>query len=145
MHLSSSQVCVIRFYLFNGVFYPSLAGVTCNILASPRRFAMAQLHFRACSGLSLSSSLASYPQAPSGRFSVTQSYLTLCKPMNFNLPSSSVHEIFQARMLEWIAISSSRGIFGTQGLNPGLLCFPHWRQILSHCPTWEAQKPSGPL
>ena len=97
MHLSSSQVCVIRFYLFNGVFYQSLAGVTYNILAPPRRFAMAQLLFRACSGLSLSSSLASHPQAPSGPFSVTQSYLTLCEPMNFSLPSSPVHETFQAR------------------------------------------------
>ena len=33
--------------------------------------------------------------------------LTLCDPMD--LPGSSVHEIFQARILEWIAISSSRG------------------------------------
>ena len=139
MHLSSSQVCVIRFYLFNGVFYQSLAGVTYNILAPPRRFAMAQLHFRACSGPSLSSSLASHPQAPSGPFSVTQSYLTLCKPMNFSLPSSPVHEIFQARILEWIAISSSRGIFLTQGLNPGLLCLLHWRQI----PTAPPGKPQN--
>ena len=29
----------------------------------------------------------------------------------FNLPDSSVHGIFQARVLEWIAISSSRGPF----------------------------------
>ena len=94
MHLSSSQVCVIRFYLFNGVFYQSLAGVTYNILAPPRRFAMAQLHFRAWSGPSLSSSLASHPQAPSGPFSVTQSYLTLCEPMNFSKnPWSSPHSL----------------------------------------------------
>ena len=145
MHLSSSQVCVIHFYLFNGMIYQSLVGVTYNILAPPRRFAMVQLHFRACSGLSLSSSLASHPQAPSGPFSVTQSYLTLCEPMNFSLPRPPVHVIFQARMLEWIAISSPRGIFLTQGLNPGLLCLLHWRQILCHCATWEAQKPSGPL
>ena len=32
----------------------------------------------------------------------------------------SVHGIFQARVLEWVAISFSRGIFLTQGLNPGL-------------------------
>ena len=29
--------------------------------------------------------------------------------MDYNLPGSSVHVIFQARILEWVAISSSRG------------------------------------
>ena len=40
---------------------------------------------------------------------VTQSYLTLSDPMYCSLPGSSVHRIFQARVLEWIAISFSRG------------------------------------
>ena len=39
---------------------------------------------------------------------VTQSYLTLCDPMDCSLPGSSVHRIFQARVLEWVAISFSR-------------------------------------
>ena len=34
---------------------------------------------------------------------------TLCDPIDCSLPSSSVHGIFQARILEWVAISSSRG------------------------------------
>ena len=34
---------------------------------------------------------------------------TLCDPMDCSLPHSSVHEIFQARVLEWVAISFSRG------------------------------------
>ena len=34
--------------------------------------------------------------------------LTLCGPMNCSLPGSSVHGIFQARVLEWVAISFSR-------------------------------------
>ena len=33
---------------------------------------------------------------------VTQSCLTLCDPMNFSLPGSSVHGILQARTLEWV-------------------------------------------
>ena len=33
---------------------------------------------------------------------------TLCNPMDYSVPGSSVHGIFQARMLEWVAISSSR-------------------------------------
>ena len=32
---------------------------------------------------------------------VAQSCLTLCDPMDCSLPGSSVHEIFQARVLEW--------------------------------------------
>ena len=39
----------------------------------------------------------------------SQSCLTLCDPMDCSLPGSSVHGIFQARVLEWIAISFSRG------------------------------------
>ena len=41
--------------------------------------------------------------------SVAQLCLTLCDPMDCSMPPSSVHEIFQARILEWAAISSSRG------------------------------------
>ena len=52
-----------------------------------------------------------------------QSCLTLCDPVDDDLPGSSVHGILQA-MLEWVAIPSSRGIFPTQGSNLrlGLLC-----------------------
>ena len=39
---------------------------------------------------------------------VAQSYPTLCHPMDSSQPSSSVHGIFQARILEWVAISFSR-------------------------------------
>ena len=38
---------------------------------------------------------------------VAQSCLTLSDPMDCSLPSSSVHGIFQARVLEWSAIASS--------------------------------------
>ena len=38
-----------------------------------------------------------------------QSYLTLCDPMDCSPPDSSVHSILQARILEWVAISFSRG------------------------------------
>ena len=39
---------------------------------------------------------------------VVQSCPTLYDPMNYSLPGSSVHEIFQARVLGWVAISFSR-------------------------------------
>ena len=35
---------------------------------------------------------------------VAQSCLTLCGPMDCSLPGSSIHRIFQARVLEWVAI-----------------------------------------
>ena len=40
---------------------------------------------------------------------VAQSCPTLCDPMDSSLPGSSVHGIVQAIVLEWIAISFSRG------------------------------------
>ena len=46
---------------------------------------------------------------------VAQSCLTLCKPMDYSTPCSSVHGFSQARILEWVAISSSRDL-----PNPGI-------------------------
>ena len=40
---------------------------------------------------------------------VSQSCPTLCNPMDYSPPGSSVHGILQARTLEWVAIPSSRG------------------------------------
>ena len=40
---------------------------------------------------------------------VAQSCPTLCEPIDYSLPGSSVHGISQAIVLEWIAISFSRG------------------------------------
>ena len=42
---------------------------------------------------------------------VTQSCPTLCDPMDCSLPGSSVHGILQARILEWVTISFSRGSY----------------------------------
>ena len=51
--------------------------------------------------------------SPNGRVCVcvcvcAQSCLTLCDPMDCSPPGSSVHRILQARILQWVAISSSR-------------------------------------
>ena len=40
---------------------------------------------------------------------VAQSCPTLCNPMDCSLPGSSIHGILQARVLDWVAISFSRG------------------------------------
>ena len=62
---------------------------------------------------------------------------TLCNPIDDSPPGSSVHGIFQARILEWVAISSSRG--SSKGRDQTWVscvsCIG--RQILYHCTTWE--------
>ena len=40
---------------------------------------------------------------------VAQSFSTLRDPIDCSLPGSSVHGIFQARILEWVVISFARG------------------------------------
>ena len=51
---------------------------------------------------------------------VAQLCPTLCDPVDCSLRGSSIHGIFQARILEWVAMSFSKGSSLTQGLNPGL-------------------------
>ena len=68
---------------------------------------------------------------------MAKSCLTLSNPMDCSPQGPSVHGISQARMLEWISIPFSRGIFPAQGWNPGLLL---GRWILSHWAAWEAQR-----
>ena len=66
---------------------------------------------------------------------VTQSWLTLCDPMDCSLPGSSVRGIFQARILEWIAIPYSRGSsqHRDQTCISCFSCIERW--ILYHCAT----------
>ena len=59
---------------------------------------------------------------------VAQSCPALCDPIDCSVPGFSVHGIFQAIVLEWIAISFSRDL-PNSGLEPGL---PHCRQTLYH-------------
>ena len=53
-----------------------------------------------------------------------QACLTLCNPMGCSPPGSPVHGLLQARMLEWVAISFSRG---SSLLNWRLSCLLHWQ------------------
>ena len=49
---------------------------------------------------------------------VTESFLTLCDPTHCSPPGSSVHGISQARIVEWVALSFSRGP-PSPGMEPG--------------------------
>ena len=56
-----------------------------------------------------------------------QSCLTLCDPINQSLPGSFVHGILQARILEWVAISCSKGSSWLRNRTHCLLCLLHWQ------------------
>ena len=64
---------------------------------------------------------------------------TLCDPLDCSPPGSTVHSIFQARILEWVAIS-----FPTHASSLCLLQILHCRQILDHWATEEAQNSHSP-
>ena len=49
---------------------------------------------------------------------VVQLCPTLCNPMDYSQPGSSVHGIFQSKILEWVTISFSRCILDP-GIKPG--------------------------
>ena len=56
------------------------------------------------------------------------SYLTLCDPVDSSLSGSSVHGILQARILEWVAMPSSRRSF----LPRDQTLISYGRQVLYH-------------
>ena len=64
-----------------------------------------------------------------------------CDSMDCRPPGSSVHGILQARILECVAMPSSRGP-STQASNPHLLCFLHWR--VGSSPLAPPGKPTEP-
>ena len=50
-----------------------------------------------------------FPAPGKWKWNFSRSVVTLCDPTDCSLPGSFVHGIFQARVLEWVAISFSRG------------------------------------
>ena len=70
---------------------------------------------KSVSGESLSESLVKWSE-------VVQSCPALWDPMDCSLPGSSLHGILQARVLEWVAISSSREL-PNSGIKPGSFAF----------------------
>ena len=69
---------------------------------------------------------------------VPQSYPTLCDPMDCSPPGSSIHEIFQARILEWVPFPTP-GDLPDPGIKPISLASPALAgRFFYHCATWEA-------
>ena len=67
-----------------------------------------------------------------------QSCPTLCNPMDCSLSGSSFHGILQARILEWVAVPSSRESF-QPGTEPMSLMFPALAgRFFTISTNWEA-------
>ena len=66
-------------------------------------------------------------------WAVTQLHPTFCNPMDCNPPPFSVHEIFQTRILEWVAISCSRGSSWSRDQTHVSCVSCISMQILYHC------------
>ena len=64
----------------------------------------------------------------------------LFETMNGSPPDSSVHVIFQARILEWVAISYSRGTSRPRDRTCFFCDSCLGKGVLYHCTTWEAPK-----
>ena len=72
------------------------------------------------------------------RAKLLQLYPTLCNPMDCSPSASSVHGILQARILEWVAISSS-GDLPDPGIEPASLTSPNLAGgFFTTSTTWEA-------
>ena len=70
-----------------------------------------------------------------------QSRPTLCKPVDCSPPGSSVHGVFQARILqwvEWIAVAYSRASFWPRDRTRVSYISGIGGRILYHCATWDA-------
>ena len=70
---------------------------------------------------------------------VAQSYLALCDPLDYSPPGSSVHGIFQARMLEWVAISCAGRSYWPRNWTRISCVSDTGRQILDHL--WQLGNP----
>ena len=101
-------------------------------------------HAKGCSNANCSTRMASFTVSEAGQRQVSYDITygresrsvvsdALSPPKDY-----TVHGILQARILEWVAFPFSRGIFPTQGSDPGLL---HGRWIL--LPAEPARKPKN--
>ena len=70
---------------------------------------------------------------------VAQSCPTLCNPVDCSLPGSPVHGILQVRILEWVAISFSRGSSPLR--DQTFICLLRWQ--VGSFPLVPPGKPSG--
>ena len=74
-----------------------------------------------------------------GMLSHVSSCPILCDPMDCRPPGSSVQAILQVRILEWVAMTFSRGS-SNPGIESPFLCLLHWQ--VSYLPLTQPGKPN---
>ena len=103
-HLAPLSMILFRQEYWSGLSFPSPGdlpdpGIKPTFLASPE---LAGRFF------TTSSTQGARFSPTESESEVAQSCPTLCNPVDCSLPRSSIHGIFQAKVLEWVAISFSR-------------------------------------
>ena len=120
--LPTSFVSFFTFYIFSYLFSKTMVCFSGCLMSSA---SLQKLFCGVCSALKCSfeefvrekvvfpsySSTILGPYLLSFFFACMVSWVWLWEPIECSLPGSSVHGIFQARILEWVAISSSRKIY----------------------------------
>jgi len=72
-----------------------------------------------------------------GKVKFSQSWLSLWDPMDYSLPGSTIHGIFQARVLEWVAISG-----GSNKTSPQKMKFKKGKWFSEEALQWAKKKES---
>ena len=83
-----------KYFFFKNLFQHTSQKKTKNKLKSPQSLPCMQVYF-----------------PPSERNCVCMSDPIFCNPISYSPPDSTVHGILQARILEWVAVTSSSGSF----------------------------------
>ena len=105
-----------------GIFKPTVLSDTLHCVWVLHHIWMTCHHF-----LRKSPDLPTWVHAKSLQFC-----LTLCNPLDYSPPVSSVHGILQARILEWVALPSSRGSSQPRERTHDSYVFYTGRQVLYH-------------
>ena len=120
-------------------FGPHLSGVgnwnqTCDYKVHHPRSPQASVEGRGAGDWVQSPVASDFIQWTHSLGSFTRSYPTLCYPMDCSPPGSCVHGIPQARILEWVAISSSRGFSWPRYRTHTSFVSCIGRHVLNHVP-----------
>ena len=119
---------------------PSLESLVCESCQQPRRKNTQQRIYLNIIFRRRQLTISSFMALTSVLVAVcAQSRPTLCNSRDYSPPGSSAHGISQARILEWVAISSSRGSSQPRDRTHVSCGSSSGKQILYHCLIWEAR------
>ena len=109
MFVKVAQLCLTRCNLVNYTVHGILHARILELVAFPFTRGSSQPRDQAQVSHIAGGFFTSWATRKKVKSEVAQSCPTLCDPMDCSLPASSIRGIFQARMLEWVAVSFSRG------------------------------------